>query len=101
MDFKRKIWDFFKQKDDIVDHELIKKIGTSITDLNRRAHNLELAVSDLEKTQKSESTAIHVLSEEIKDFSGELEGVKGYVTDMEKVYGFKINTIMKGQNDKK
>lgn len=98
MDFKRKIWDFFKQKDDIVDHELNKKVGTSITDLNRRVHNLEIAISDL---QKKCSGRFDDLSNELKAASEEIDGVKSYVNDMEKVYGFKINTIMKNQNDKK
>lgn len=98
MDFKRKIWDFFKQKDDIVDYELNKKVKTSITNLNRRVHKLEIAVSDL---QKKCSDKFGDLSNELKAASEEIDGVKSYVNDMEKVYGFKINTIMKNQNDKK
>jgi predicted nuclease with TOPRIM domain len=86
MNLKQKIWDFFKQKEDIVDHELNRKIATSISDLNRRAHNLEVAVSDLKKKQVENTNDISRLTLDFK-------GLKDYVSNMDKVYSHKISKI--------
>jgi predicted nucleic acid-binding Zn-ribbon protein len=94
MNFRQKVWDFFKQKDDIVDHELIKKIGTSITDLNRRVHNVEIAIKDLEKNHSSKSDTMSSLKSEI-------ENLKFYIKEMDNVYSFKISKLSNKQNDKK
>jgi predicted nucleic acid-binding Zn-ribbon protein len=94
MNFRQKVWDFFKQKDDIVDRELIKKIGTSITDLNRRVHNVEIAIKDLEKNQSSKSDTMSSLKSEI-------ENLKFYIKEMDNVYSFKISKLSNKQNDKK
>jgi len=94
MNFRQKVWDFFKQKDDIIDHELIKKIGTSITDLNRRVHNVEIAITDLEKNQSSKSDTLSSLKSEI-------ENLKFYIKEMDNVYSFKISKLNTKQNDKK
>ena len=86
MNLKKRIWDFFKQKDDIVDRELIKKIGTSITDLNRRVFNLEHKVSDLERK----------LAETSKILSN-VEEIERKIDSMDKVYAHKIHKLETGK----
>lgn len=98
MNFKKKIWDFFKQKDDIVDHGLNQGFAESIKYLGEIVRNLEIAVSDLEKKY---SGMFSDMSKEVESVSEEIAGVKSYVSDLEKVYGFKIKTIIENKNGKK
>lgn len=94
MNLKQKIWDFFKQKEDIVDHELNRKIGVSITELNRRVHNLEMAMSDLEKRETETSSDLKSLKDGFND-------MKLNIRDMSKIYNYKINQLTSAINDKK
>jgi flagellar capping protein FliD len=88
MKLKQKIWDYFKQKEDIVDHELVKKIGISISDLNRRIHNLEMVITDLEKKQLS-STG---------ELNGKFDNLKDYIKKMDSIYSFEISRLKGKQN---
>lgn len=86
MNLRQKIWNFFKQKDDIVDQGFNIEVANSISDLNRRVIDLEVAVSKLEKQQTESTNDISALTSDFK-------GLKDYVGDMDKVYSHKISKI--------
>jgi len=88
MNFKQKIWDFFKQKEDIMDRELVSNIEHSISELNMMVRNIKSTITDLEKRQVDNSNDLNMLTIELK-------GLKAYISDMDKVYSHKISKIEK------
>lgn len=79
MNLKKRIWDFFKQKEDIVDHIAISKINANISDLDSKVFNLKQEVAILEQKLEENSKLLD-----------EIETIKTRIENMDKVYAHKI-----------
>lgn len=84
MEIKKLIWDFFKQKEDLNDQNVIEKIAHSIGDLNRRVHYLEQYVKTIEN---------HTTS--LDDLKNEIESINKKISDMNYIYTRKLEEINK------